>query len=427
MKLSLKQTYALDLLEDNVTSEILFGGGAGGGKSVLGCYWITKSALKYSGTRWLIGRAKLKTLKETTLNTLFEVFKMQGITTAMYNYNQTSGIITFSNGSEIYLKDLFYYPSDPNYDELGSLEITGAFIDEANQLVKKAKEVVKSRIRYKLDDYGLIPKVLMTCNPSKNWIYKDYYKPYTSNELRKDWAFVPSLVQDNPDISKHYVDNLNSIQDKAIRERLLGNWDYDLNPARLMPYDACYNLFTNDHVKGGTKYITADIARFGKDKTVIIVWDGFKAIEVVVHKTNTITEAADNIKSLANRYGIPMSQVVSDEDGIGGGVVDMLRCKGFIANKTSSTYANTKAECYFMLAEKVNKAEMYIRCDDMEVIIQELQAIERANIDKDTKPSINSKESQKQILGRSPDYADALMMRMYFEVNSNVIYGILAI
>jgi len=95
MKLSLKQTYALDLLEDNVTSEILFGGGAGGGKSVLGCYWITKSALKYSGTRWLIGRGKLKTLKETTLNTLFEVFKMQGITTAMYNYNQTSGIIQF--------------------------------------------------------------------------------------------------------------------------------------------------------------------------------------------------------------------------------------------------------------------------------------------------------------------------------------------
>ena len=394
---------------------------------MLGCYWIAKSALKYKGTRWLIGRAKLKTLKETTLNTLFEVFKMQGITTAMYNYNQTSGIISFSNGSEIYLKDLFYYPSDPNYDELGSLEITGAFIDEANQLVKKAKEVVKSRIRYKLDDYGLIPKVLMTCNPSKNWIYKDYYKPYTSNELRKDWAFVPSLVQDNPDISKHYIDNLNSIQDKAIRERLLGNWDYDLNPARLMPYDACYNLFTNDHVKGGTKYITADIARFGKDKTVIIVWDGFKAIEVVVHKTNTITEAADNIKSLANRYGIPISQVVCDEDGIGGGVVDMLRCKGFIANKTSSTYANTKAECYFMLAEKVNKAEMHIRCDDMEMIIQELQAIERANIDKDTKPSINSKESQKQILGRSPDYADALMMRMYFEVNSNVIYGILAI
>jgi hypothetical protein len=422
MKLSLKQTYALDLLEDSSTSEILFGGGAGGGKSVLGCYWITKSALKYKGTRWLIGRAKLKTLKETTLNTLFEVFKMQGVTTAMYNYNQTSGIIQFSNGSEILLKDLFYYPSDPNYDELGSLEITGAFMDEANQMVKKAKEVVKSRIRYKLDDYGLIPKLLMTCNPSKNWIYKDFYKPYTANELRSDWAFVPSLVHDNPDISKHYLDNLQNIQDKATRERLLGNWEYDMNPSRLMFYDACADLFTNIHVLGGTKYITADIARFGKDKTVIIVWDGYKAIEVVTYKTNTITEAAGRITDLAKQYLIPMSQVVCDEDGIGGGVVDMLRCKGFIANKTSTKYANAKAECYYLLAEKVNKSELYINCSEAETIIQELQAIERANIDKDTKPSINSKDSQKQILGRSPDYADALMMRFWFETNTLQIY-----
>jgi hypothetical protein len=347
---------------------------------------------------------------------------MQGVTTAMYNYNQTSGIIQFANGSEILLKDLFYYPSDPNYDELGSLEITGAFMDEANQMVKKAKEVVKSRIRYKLDDYGLIPKLLMTCNPSKNWIYKDFYKPYTANELRTDWAFVPSLVHDNPDISKHYLDNLQNIQDKATRERLLGNWEYDMNPSRLMPYDACADLFTNIHVLGGTKYITADIARFGKDKTVIIVWDGYKAIEVVTYKTNTITEAANRITDLAKQYLIPMSQVVCDEDGIGGGVVDMLRCKGFIANKTSTKYANTKAECYYLLAEKVNKSELYINCSEAETIIQELQAIERANIDKDTKPSINSKDSQKQILGRSPDYADALMMRFWFETNTLQIY-----
>jgi phage terminase large subunit len=103
-------------------------------------------------------------------------------------------------------------------------------------------------------------------------------------------------------------------------------------------------------------------------------------------------------------------------------VVDMLRCKGFIANKTSTKYSNTKSECYYLLAEKVNKSELYINCDEAETIIQELQAIERANIDKDTKPSINSKELQKQILGRSPDYADALMMRFWFETNTLQIY-----
>ena len=63
--------------------------------------------------------------------------------------------ITFPNGSVILMKDLFAYPSDPNFDELGSLEITGAFIDEVNQISVKARNIVKSRIRYKLNDFTL--------------------------------------------------------------------------------------------------------------------------------------------------------------------------------------------------------------------------------------------------------------------------------
>ena len=71
MKLSIKQTQALDFLEDKNTREVIYGGGAGGGKSYLGCYWILKNCYKYPGTRWLIGRSKGKTLKETTLKSLF--------------------------------------------------------------------------------------------------------------------------------------------------------------------------------------------------------------------------------------------------------------------------------------------------------------------------------------------------------------------
>ena len=72
---------------------------------------------------------------------------------------------------------MFLYPSDRNFDSLGSLEITAAFIDEANQITEKAKNVVASRLRYKLDENNLIPKMLMTCNPAKNWTYTEYYRP----------------------------------------------------------------------------------------------------------------------------------------------------------------------------------------------------------------------------------------------------------
>ena len=79
MTLTNRQTIAIDYLEDNITTEVGYGGGAGGGKSMLGCYWQLKQRLKYPQTRGLIGRAKLKTLKETTLQSFFEVAKMQGV------------------------------------------------------------------------------------------------------------------------------------------------------------------------------------------------------------------------------------------------------------------------------------------------------------------------------------------------------------
>ena len=63
MRLTKKQSEALDVLEDNTTTELLFGGGAGGGKSALGCYWGLKMCLKYPGSRGLIGRKEFKDVK----------------------------------------------------------------------------------------------------------------------------------------------------------------------------------------------------------------------------------------------------------------------------------------------------------------------------------------------------------------------------
>jgi len=128
MELSIKQTIALDLLEDNKTNEILFGGGAGGGKTLLGCYWQLKQRLKYPNTRGLIGRAVLKTLKETTLVSFFQVAKMQGLQSGVhYKYNGQTSQIDFPNGSTILLKDLYSYPSDPNYNALNFTNILTYF------------------------------------------------------------------------------------------------------------------------------------------------------------------------------------------------------------------------------------------------------------------------------------------------------------
>ena len=426
MKLTIRQTIALDYLEDDTTKEVGYGGGAGGGKSVLGCYWQLKNRLKYPDTRGLIGRASLKTLKETTLQSFFFVANAQGLKANVhYKFNAQSNQILFPNKSIIFLKDLFLYPSDPNFDELGSLEITDAFIDETAQITKKAFDIVQSRIRYNLDEYGLIPKILWTSNPSKNWNYTEFFLPYEKNELPEHRKFVQSLVTDNPYISKYYIENLKKLPEVDKQRLLYGNWRYDNDLAKLIEFDNIINSFSNSFVPNGERYISADVARFGSDKAVIIYWNGYRAEIILEFEKSSITELQKAIQYLANEKMIPTSNIVVDEDGVGGGLVDVLGCKGFVNNAKPFNengsivqYQNLKSQCYFHLAKKINNNEIYINAkeEQKESITQELEQVKRHNIDKDGKLSVLPKEKIKELIGRSPDYADALMMRLYFDL-----------
>ena len=423
MKLITKQENAVYYLKDSLTKELIYGGAAGGGKSALGVLWLIEQCQLYPGTRWLMGRSKLKALKETTLNTFFELTTSLKISN-QYNFNSQSGIIYWNNGSEILLKDLYAYPSDPNFDSLGSLEITGAFIDECNQISYKAWQIVKSRIRYKIKQLGLTPKMLGTCNPAKNWVYAQFYLKQKNNTIEPDKRFIQSLPKDNPHLPSSYLESLLSLDENSKQRLYYGNWEYDNDPAKLMDFEKIQNIFTNEFVEGGQMYISADIARFGSDKMVIMVWSGFRVVDIQTLNKSSITEIAQLIRDLANKYKVPLSNIIADEDGVGGGVVDILRCKGFVNNSKPLLvenqivqYQNLKTQCYFKLAELVQSDSLFVKCNDFTVvdeITKELEQVKRDKIDSDGKLQIVSKEIVKQSIGRSPDYSDALMMRMYF-------------
>lgn len=433
MILTKKQTIALDYLEDDKTNEVYYGGAAGGGKSDLGCWFQIKRRVKYPETRGLIGRAVLKTLKDTTLQTFFDRAKKEGLKRGLH-FDLTSShdkeypnCLVFQNRSIIYLRDLFAYPSDPDFDELGSLEITDAFIDEAPQVTVKAKNIVRSRIRYKLDQYGLMPKMLMCGNPSKNWPYSEFYRPYQLKEERADKKFVQALPNDNPHLPISYIESLKGL-DKNSRERLLyGNWEYDDDPSALIQYEKILDCFTNDfeHLKG-KKYITSDLARLGGDRIIEIVWDGFRA-KVKWWKKEKLNVTGAIIEDDRKRLGITKSSVLCDEDGLGGGLVDYEGYVGFVNNakpidnpKTlkPENYANLKSQCYYRLAERINNGGLFIECDEdvKDLIIQELEQVKQYNMDKDGKKQVLPKDKVKEIIGRSPDFADALMMREWFEL-----------
>jgi hypothetical protein len=426
INLTKKQSQAWKLLMDDITNEVLYGGSAGAGKSWLGCLWITTLCLKYNGIRCLIGRTVLQQLKLTNLNTLFETLQSMGLKSGEhYVYNGQSNVITFTNKSEIVLKDLAYQPSDPNFDSLGGLELTAVFVDEAAQISQLAYNILKSRMRFKLTEYNLQPKILMTCNPGQVWLKKVFYLPYIQDTLEPTKAFVPALPLDNPHLPASYIEMLKSLPPAQRRRLLEGDWNYMDESDNLFDFDSISNsVFSNIPQGTDKKYISVDVARFGSDRSVAIVWNGLVVLEVFVYSKLSTTELSSEIKELIAKYGVHPNNVIVDSDGVGGGVADQIRGTNCVNNARplhEQNFSNLKSQCYVKLAELFKEGKISLNIMDpatIDELTQELLAVKLKDVDKDNKVQVQSKDDMKKILGKSPDLSDALMMRMYFEVKS---------
>ena len=439
MQLLPKQEHAIYYLNDDETEELLYGGGAGGGKSALGCLRLIELCQRYAGIRCLMGRSKLKALKETTLNSFFQLANDLNIGD-QFKYNAQSNIIYWNNGSEILLKDLFLYPSDPHFDSLGSLEISFAFIDECNQCTYKAVQVVKSRLRYKLKEFGIMPKMLMTCNPAKNWTYSEFYNPSLSNSLRKDRKFIQALPTDNPHLPDSYIRTLESLDEASKKRLLYGDWEFDDNPYSLFEYNNILNLFTNEFIKPTqTRYLTCDIAYTGSDKFVLIVWAGLVIEKIIAIDKIDDTQVSKKINELRIEYRIPLKNVIYDADGLqtftrnsaNSGVLSGAtqfnnNAVPIKVNGKKENYKNLKTQCYFMLADMCKDNLIFIQEKNYRTqIIQELEQINRLAFSDDGKLALEKKDAIRERIGRSPDFADAIMMRMLPEIKGKQKVGII--
>jgi hypothetical protein len=416
---------------DNNISDIVYGGSKGSAKSFTGCSLIFGDAFIYPNTHYFIARENLNDLRKFTIPSIYEVFKLWGINSKMYSYNGMDNYFTLNNGSKVFLLSGQYLPSDPEYYRFGSMQNTRGWIEEAGQFNEEAKNNLFASVgRWNNEKYKINGKILQTCNPSKNYLYRDYYLPNKNGTIENWKRFIQAFPQDNKMLDAGYLDNLNRSLNKNQKERLLkGNWEYDDDPSVLCDYENIISMFSNTQIKQSKeKYITADIARMGSDKAIIAVWQGWEIIEFVIFEISKTTDIQQAINTLSSKHNIPKFKIIADEDGVGGGVVDNLGIKGFINNSKAlngDNYFNLQSQCGYMLAEIINTFQLYISADlsdkHKQEIIEDIEQLKTYKSDSDTKLRILPKEQIKQILGRSPDWRDVLLMRAYFDLHKN--YG----
>lgn len=224
------------------------------------------------------------------------------------------------------------------------------------------------------------------------------------------------------------------ILDRAIVEQA----EKDLHPAdfkalylcegsvdkqRLFQYDSILDLFSNESDGfDGEKFMSCDIAFEGSDKFVIAIWNGLACYHIEQHDKTSGRDIVDIIVDLKKDHGVRDSNIIYDADGGGMGLKGFMPPRSVAFKNNGSpinkeNYKNIKAQCYYKFANMTRQGLVWILDDTYkDEIIEELEYTRKSNYDDDGKMGLEKKKTISKTIGRSPDFADALAYRFYFEL-----------
>jgi hypothetical protein len=152
---------------------------------------------------------------------------------------------------------------------------------------------------------------------------------------------------------------------------------------------------------------------------------GLTVVEIIKYnKIDTLT-LSNHIKDLITKHGIHPQQVIADSDGVGGPLVDMLKCSSFVNNSRAlheQNFVNLKSQCYVKLSDLIKDGKISINVMDpvmVDELTNQLLAVKLKDVEKDGRVGVIGKDQMKRMLGdKSPDIADSIMLRMYYEIKN---------
>lgn len=473
IKMSPKQLDLLNLILDHQTTEIFYGGSAGSGKS-RGCANIFLMLVKkYPGIKLGVFRKTSTQLRKTTMDTFFkamQAFELKRCDPKDVNFKSGDWRLTdigskieFKNGSQILFMSLDP-ANDPEFTSIGSLEIDSAMVDEAGEITKLAKDTLRSRLGrgQATQVYHLIPKLILTANPSTNFLRKEYYEPYVDHgagefqqwqngELTDDEtgekrpayrAFLRATAYDNPFLPSSYIDTLKSLPDIQRKRLLDGNWDFNDQDDQLFSYKLIRDVLVESlpepqyyEKKTGLSVfspfgqkkekvekrkiftLTAgiDVADTGKDQTVVAIVDQGTLIDLIPLKVNreasiplSVQYAEEAIKAL-EKYGFTdreAHRVFLEQNSVGAAMRDQMIIHGWNITAKTAT-GKTRQENFYSLYTDIEQRSIHIYKDCPNFDELEREMLSMTYEFKGDQALICSKETMRDALGRSPDFLDA--------------------
>lgn len=230
----IKQIFRPDLMF------IAYGGAAGGGKTFSSLATLILFCRLYSGSRWCVIRKSLTEIKLNTIPSFFKVCPNNFVET----YNKSEHIVYFKNKSSILFKGE-NLDSDPELQWMDGLEVNGFLLEQAEELSYKTFDKCKLRAGRHIIESRPPIKILLTLNPAQAWTKTIIYLPYKEGKLKPPYAYIPARMEDNRELPKEYVENMQYLDEHTRRRFVDGDWD-----AIQRTGQECFHSFKYDtHVK----------------------------------------------------------------------------------------------------------------------------------------------------------------------------------
>lgn len=192
-------------------------GGVGSGKSVSGCMCVLSWAVMYGGD-YVICRQFGTDLKDTTYKTFLEICPPELI--AEHRVAERTIRIKNAQGtiSNVFMRGL----DDP--DKLRSLNLNGAYVDEANQTTEEAFALLQGRLRGKH-----VRKIVLTTNSSgRNWLWKYFVDKscFKNDWVKNQFYNIHAPSTENVHLPEGYVESmLQGWSDDRIKREVFADED----------------------------------------------------------------------------------------------------------------------------------------------------------------------------------------------------------
>jgi len=417
----------------------LFGGAMGGGKTAALINEGIQLNLDYPGNFGLLMRKTWPSFRDTVLPQLEKFLDSHMIA----NWNQSEKLIIFINGSRLRYGGIGDRPDD--WEKFMSGEYGWIALDQAEQFTEKEFMMLATRLRLNLPEIHYY--FLLSCNPNIGWIKERFIEQNPGDHI-----FISSLPTDNlANLPANYIAKMKEILTPVYIKALLeGDWEAVGEPDNVYNYIAVQAAKKRRLVPGFPVEIGGDIARSGDDETIIILREGLKLSLFSKAQGHDTMRTTGEIWRCCQDRIIPkwkdtldLITIKIDADGVGGGVVDRLKeqktekqelytelvlkivpqtrreelkkagyrlkikiieIHGAAKARDPIHFKNQRAEIHWGLRELLSDLDIP---DDRELTTQ-LMAIKYKQ-NSAGQIEIIPKEKIKEKLGRSPDYAEAVI------------------